>query len=177
MLLSVQRLVGSASGPALIISRVVSCWASRYGCGARFGWILLAFDRVPTVPRFQPLVLATVVDPGGFPTRTGRSVGRWRPVLSSAGAGLIVSSTDSLTLRSETPANVARHPQGAVNGHRRGFATGPEGLSPRFEDGKEPVRVSSVVVAVTLGTALTRFGEAVRVFGVLHTLWCRSVPI
>ena len=29
-------------------------------------------------PRFQPLVLATVVDPGGFPTRTGRPVGWWR---------------------------------------------------------------------------------------------------
>ena len=54
---------------------------------------------------------------------------------------------------------------------------GPEGLSPCLEDGKEPVRVSSVVVAVTLGTALTRFGEAVRVFGVLHTLWRRSMPI
>ena len=116
-----------------------------------------------TVPRFQPLVLATVVDPGGFPTRTGRPVGRWWPASSSAGDGLIVLSSDSLTLRSEAPANVARHPQRAVNGHRRGLATGPEGLSPRLEDGKEPVRVSSVVVAVTLGTALTRFGEAVRV--------------
>ena len=37
------------------------------------------------------------------------------------------------------------------------------------------MRVSSVVVAVALGKALTRFGEAVRVFGVLHTLWRRSV--
>ena len=52
----------------------------------------------------------------------------------------------------------------------------PEGLSPRLEDGKELVRVSSVVVAVTLGMALSRFGEAVSVFGVLHTLWRRSVP-
>ena len=89
----------------------------------------------------------------------GRPVGRWRPASSSAGDGLIVLSTDSLTLRSETPANVARHPQGAVNGHRRGLATGPEGLSPRLEDGKEPVRVSSVVVAVTFGMARTRFGD------------------
>ena len=128
-----------------------------------------------TVPRFQPLVLATVVDPGGLPTRTGHPVGRWRPASSSARDGLIVSSTDSLTLRSETPANVARHPQGAVNGQRRGLATSPEGLSPRLEDGKEPVRVSSVVVAVTLGTALSRLGEAVRVYGVLHMLWRRSV--
>ena len=37
------------------------------------------------------------------------------------------------------------------------------------------MRVSSVVVAVTPGTALTRLGEAVRVYGVLHTLWRRSV--
>ena len=37
------------------------------------------------------------------------------------------------------------------------------------------MRVSSVLVAVTLGMALSRFGEAVRVFGVLHTLWRRSV--
>ena len=36
---------------------------------------------------------------------------------------------------------------------------------------------SSVVVAVTLGTALTRFGEAVRVLGAWPTLWRRSVPI
>ena len=41
VLLSVQRLVATASGPALIISRVVSCWASR------FGWILPTFHRVP----------------------------------------------------------------------------------------------------------------------------------
>ena len=42
-----QRLVATASGPALIISRVVSCGASGLGCGARFGWLMLAFDRVP----------------------------------------------------------------------------------------------------------------------------------
>ena len=46
VLLSVQRLVATAD-PVLIISRVVRCWASRLGCGVRFGWILPAFDRVP----------------------------------------------------------------------------------------------------------------------------------
>ena len=46
---------------------------------------------------------------------------------------------------------------------------------PALKTEKSRCRVSSVVVAVMLGTALTRFGEAVRVFGVLHTLWRRSV--
>ena len=56
-----------------------------------------------------------------------------------------------------------------------GLETGPEGLSPHLEDGKEPVCVSSVVVAVTPGKARIRFREAVDVYGALHTLWRRSV--
>ena len=39
---------------------------------------------------------------------------------------------------------------------------------PALRTGKRPVRVSSVVVAVTLGTALTSFVEAVGVYGALH---------
>ena len=46
------------------------------------------------MPRFQPLVLATVVDPGGFPTRTGRPVGRWRPASPSFGDASIVSAVE-----------------------------------------------------------------------------------
>ena len=49
VLFSVRRLVATASGPALIICRVVSCWALRFGRGARFGWLMLAFDRVLVV--------------------------------------------------------------------------------------------------------------------------------
>ena len=58
-------------------------------------------------------------------------------------------------------------------------ADGPRNESrgtPRREDGKEPVRVSSVVVAVTLGKARTPFVEIVSVYGAWPTLRCRSVP-
>ena len=66
-------------------------------------------------------------------------------------------------LRAETPASVARHPQGAANGQLKGLATGPEVPSPWGR--KRPVRVSSVVVAVTLGQSLSRFRKAVGVYG------------
>ena len=108
--------------------------------------------------------------------KAGRLVDRWRPAQSPAGDCLIVSSTDSLTLRSENAGKCCQTSTGSAKWPAEGPCNESGGtLSPRLEDGKEPVRVSSVVVAVTVGTALTRFGEAVRVYVVLHTLWCRSV--